>query len=219
MFIKTWLRNASLRIAYLVSAFFFVLLLFSSCSKDDYYLFSDDFWTEYAQEQRGLMTKTSPEPQIQTLSYPTVSQISNSSVVLEQMNRAWLNMKNSCTRDGRREYGFWIYYNHTESKFWCGDIVEGPLRAYTEGTPASVNLGPYENNFQVCGFFHTHTSLEMAPRNYSRTTGPSQADIDFANRQKIPGLLYDYSAQTIRSGDSRNAAYSLYTFGPNKRTL
>lgn len=219
MFTTTMSEDTMLRKKYSVSVLLLLLSLFCSCSKEDYYLFNDDFWTDYALEQRSLMTKTSPEPPIQTLSYPTVTQISNSTVVIDQMNAAWSRMKNSCSNTGRKEYGFWIYYNHTESKFWCGDIVEGPLQGYSTNTAASVHLGPCENNLQVCGFFHTHTSLEMAPRGLTRKTGPSQTDTDFANGQKIPGLLYDYSAQIIRSGDSRNAQHQLYTFGPNQRTF
>lgn len=88
MFTTTMSEDTMLRKKYSVSVLLLLLSLFCSCSKEDYYLFNDDFWTDYALEQRSLMTKTSPEPPIQTLSYPTVTQISNSTVVIDQMNAA-----------------------------------------------------------------------------------------------------------------------------------
>lgn len=191
----------------------FVVL--SSCSVDDYYLFDDENWVNI-NVPRSRLTKSNPEPQ-PNYSYPTVSEIASSSVVQEQMNNAWGMMKSSCSSSGRREYAFWIYYHHANNTFWCGEIKEGDLFGYTVGQGASVSMPRNVNDNEVCAFFHTHTSLEFAPSGLSRETGYSDGDESYANAAGVPGLLYDYSASVIYSGDSRNNSYQLYTFGPSQR--
>lgn len=205
-----------MKIKVLLFLFGIGLIFLSSCSDEDHYLFGDENW-EDIKIPRSRITKSSPEPP-PNYSYPTVSQISSSPIVQNQMNDAWEMMKSSCSPSGRREYAFWIYYHHANNSFWCGEIKEGDLCYYTDGEGASVSMPQNVNNIEACAFFHTHTSLEFAPSGMSRTTGPSPNDLLYANKSGgLPGLLYDYSDSSIISGDSRNNSFKLYTFGPSQR--
>lgn len=193
-------------------------MTFSNCSKDGY-LFDDEFWVDNCEMSRQRMTKSNPEPgNGQSNDYPSVDVIKSSTVVQTKMGEAWSNMKNSCSQTGRREYGFWIYYNKDNSSFWCGDMLSGEETGYQVGTGASISFPPPTNNQQACAFFHCHTSLHFAPEGLSRVTGPSTSDTNVANSWGCPGLLYDYSASEIYSGHSLDDSYSLYTFGPSSRT-
>ena len=150
-------------------------------------------------------------------SFPSVSDIVSSSVVQTAMENAWNLMKQNTTPSGRSEYGFYVYYNHANGTYYVGNTVAGTVTSGCAGTNASISLGPVTNNLQVCAFFHCHTALTYCPSNTSRQTGPSTSDINYANSQQLPGILYDYSASSIWGGHSKDDAYKYYTFGPNKR--
>lgn len=190
-------------------------MVFSGCYQDTFYLFDDELWPENIEMSRSRVMRLDPEP---PSNYPSVNEIKNSSVVIAQMDSAWTMMKNSCSPSGRREYGFWVYYTHSTSTYWCGEIEAGPLTGYQEGTGASISLSVPTDNLEVCAFFHTHTSLHYATSG-SRVTGPSPGDLSTANSYKAPGLLYDYSAYSISAGHSLEDDYQLYTFGPDSRIL
>ena len=174
-----------------------------SCSQDG----------EYMDSETGTLTRAVNG----VYTFPPVSEITNSSVVKTQMNKAWELMKSNASSSSRSEYGFYIYYNHNSKSYYCGDIVAGPVTSGCEGTNASISLGKVTNNIDVCAFFHCHTTLQYCPADNSRKTGPSSSDLNFANSNNLPGILYDYSASTIYGGQSKNSTYKVYTFGPNKR--
>lgn len=149
--------------------------------------------------------------------YPSVNDIIKDSGVKSAMESAWSSMKNNASKSGRKEYGFFIYYDIDKNSYWCGSIVEGGNVSGCEGTNASINLGRVDDNLRVCAFFHCHTTLEYCPPTVSRTTGPSGSDESYAKKYGIPGILYDYSVRTLVGGTSKDASYSLRTFGPDKR--
>lgn len=149
--------------------------------------------------------------------YPSVNDIIRDSGVKSAMESAWSSMKNSASEKGRKEYGFFIYYDMDKKSYWCGSIVEGGSVSGCEGTNASINLGRVDDNLRVCAFFHCHTTLEYCPPTVSRTTGPSGSDESYASKYGIPGILYDYSVRTLVGGTSKNDPYTTTTFGPDKR--
>lgn len=188
-------------------------LLSSSCVKSDLFEFYD-----VTELQHNLpRIKNTKEGNFNPYScFPTLDELAASSVVAAKMNTAWQMTLDACTQNGRREYGFYIYYS-TNNVIYCGDIIEGP--EITGTSAAYIELGPNANNQEVCGFFHTHTSLEFFPAGHSRSTGPSESDINRANYDHLPGLLYDYSSSVIKSGQPKTSNYELYSFGPNRRYL
>lgn len=149
--------------------------------------------------------------------YPTVDEIKSNSTVKAAMESAWDMMKNNASSSGRKEYGFFIYYDMDKKTYWCGSMIEGGNVSGCEGTNASINLGIPEEDLRLCAFFHCHTTLEYCPPTVSRSTGPSGSDENYANKWGIPGILYDYSVSTLVGGTSKDASYGAITFGPNKR--
>lgn len=151
--------------------------------------------------------------------YPHVYEIIADETVIKNMELAWEMMKESASGNGRREFGFYIYYDDRFKKYECGIIRGGPVITGGEGTHASLCLGGAANNRTVCAFFHCHTTLQFCSSDVSRITGPSSSDIDFAYNQGLPGILYDYSVNNLIGGTCRDAPYKIYTFGPAQRTF
>ena len=171
-------------------------------------------------EDRPVMTRATMAKQASLQQdYPSVKNIIADPTVKAGMEAAWSQMKSSASSAGRSEYGFYIYYDSNSKKYTCGSMVKGPTISGCEGTNANVSLGKVTNNITVCAFFHCHTTLEYCPSTVSRTTGPSSADISFAKRNKLPGILYDYKVRTLVGGTKATANYKVYTFGPTKRTF
>lgn len=121
------------------------------------------------------------------------------------------------SEEGRREVGFYIYYDFVTKKFSVGETVYGPYVKYGIGTSASISLGPAKDNMTVCAFFHTHTPLTFCPSDATRSTGPSDEDRQFANSNGLPGILYDYAKPWIESGHSLTDPAKIYTFGVTRR--
>lgn len=152
--------------------------------------------------------------------FPNLSRIKIDPAVISTMNSAWNKMKQNASSNGRREYGFYIYYDEANDRLYCGKLQEGPNISGCANTNATLNLQPDDPatfNLKVCAAFHCHTTLTYCPSSTSRVTGPSQADIDWANTRNIPGLIYDYSTSKITGGHNINSSYKLYTFGVNQR--
>lgn len=147
--------------------------------------------------------------------FPSVSDIRNNGTVSSAMNRLWNQTKNSANKNGRREFGFYIYYNKNTGLLSVGPDIYGPLVSGCIGTNASIYPGRPSDNTTVCAFFHTHTPLTYCTDGY-RVVGPSPADQSFASSNNLPCLLYDYSSN-INAGHNLNAPARIYTFGPNRR--
>lgn len=115
----------------------------------------------------------------------------------------------------RREVGFYIYYVKDTQKFWVGDLVIGPEVGYDDY--ASMSLGVPSNSSQVCGFFHCHTPY-YGPT--GRSTGPSEADIEAAEKSGLPGIVYDYPIQFMTAQywfEYDNMLPEAFVFGPERR--
>ena len=151
--------------------------------------------------------------------FPDVNMILQSQVVRGAMEEAWGYMKMQvASGTGRKEYGFYIYYKHETGQYYVGPRMEGPLEVGCGGSSASIHLGPVTNNLEVCAFFHCHTSIAGCPYGNWRSTGPSAADLYYANAYNLPGILYDYEESTIQAGiHSTSDSYQAYTFGPSFR--
>ncbi len=149
--------------------------------------------------------------------YPNVSEIIGQTVVKNKMDEAWKLMKDNASSASRSEYGFYIYKSQSTGEYYVGNIVKGPAITGCAGTNASISLGKVTSNIDVCAFFHCHTTLYYCPETTSRTTGPSQSDINFANNNNLPGILRDYKASEIYGGHSKDDSYKDVTFGPKQR--
>ena len=113
------------------------------------------------------------------------------------------------------EYGFYIYYDKATSTITCSNLVKGPDVSYTD--TASVDLTNPEFPDLLCAKFHTHPPLEACTTPCYRQTGPSDLDLALSKRDKIPGLVEDYSASSINYEDSKNASHTTYQIRPPKR--
>lgn len=190
-----------------------------SCVNLEYYELDDN---EHLFEQNRLFPrfKTKGENNSVIMAYPNVDSIMNSSVVIAKMDDAWNRMINSCTVDGRREFGFWICYDHENHTIWCCEMDSGPMVPYPDGGYVNLReLKTAKQRIQACAFFHTHTSFHLAQTSYSRTTGPSTDDNNLANNVfKVPGILYDYPLPNISGGHPVGKQHTIYKFGPDKRS-
>ncbi len=86
-----------------------------------------------------------------------------------------------------------------------------------------VNLStPAANSSQGVKYavssFHTHPPLTYCPPNYSRATGPSNADINADIVDNVAGIVYDYTAAQIVSGHQKNDAAGTHR-SRNQRSL
>ena len=188
----------------LISSFCMLCIGFSSCSNEN---------DEFVQDNKEMNTRSVKA--IHT--FPNVSRIKTDPDVVKKMNEAWEEMKNYAGKGKRREYGFYIYYDESSDKIHCGKMQMGDNIPNCEGTHASIELKPdypaLEFQNTVCAHFHCHTTLQYCPSYVSRETGPSIGDINFANSQQLPGILYDYEDAKIYGGDSKDKKYKMQTFG------
>lgn len=184
-----------------------LLLAVESCSNEDVFSLNE--------QQRTELPATRAVHK-----FPNISRIQSDKNVVSMMNSAWNNMKNSASSSGRKEYGFYIYYDESKDLITCGKMQVGPNIAGCAGTNGTLNLtpdNPATFNLTVCAAFHCHTTLAFCPAPDSRVTGPSQSDKDWVNARKISGLVYDYSKATIYGGHNKNDAVKLYTIGVSQR--
>lgn len=188
------------------------IIMISSCSYDLELTPTDDVLTTNELLEGQLLRSTEYR-------YPYIDEIISDETVIHNMEIAWNMMKDSASGNGRREFGFYIYYDDRFKKFECGIIRGGPVITGGEGTHASLCLGGAANNRTVCAFFHCHTTLQFCTSDVSRVTGPSSSDIGFAYNNGLPGILYDYSVNNLIGGTCRDAPYKIYTFGPAQRTF
>lgn len=152
-----------------------------------------------------------------TYSYPSVDSIKSAPAVINQANRAWNMMLENSSANGRTEYGFYIYYNHSTKNIYCGEIVSGAFISGCAGTNGSISLGSNTNNLEVCVFYHCHTTLQYCPIDTFRQTGPSAPDISWANTHGILGLVDDYNVKILEGGMPKEASHSIKTIGPSRR--
>lgn len=186
-------------------------LLFVSCSQEDEY-YENEMYTL----AENLKTRY-PEQEILIYKYPTITEIMNSSAVQETAEDAWEDMTENASQSGRTEYGFYIYYKHSTREIYCGEIVAGSTIPGCEDTNGEISLGSNSNNLEVCAFYHCHTTLFFCPPTCSRKTGPSSSDLSWAASQGIPGLVDDYSVETLWGGTPIKSPHHMRTIGPTQR--
>ena len=170
-----------------------------------------------------------------TVQYPTVTTIQNNPTVRSAMSATWAQTKAAADRNGRQEFGFWIYANTIGGSvtFETGMTQSGP-RVGCDGHP-TINPGVSTLNITLfnplvggtfpVAHFHTHTPLSFCPNSDTRyPVGPSPADISWAASRGVPGLVYDYVGTNmgggrigIRGGHDINAPARVWTFGPQSR--
>ncbi|MDD2478963.1 MAG: hypothetical protein PHS31_03630 [Victivallaceae bacterium] len=173
---------------------------------------------------------TTPEKDM-TVGFPTHAQIIADSVVGLRMSSEWQATLDDCTAvpNRYRERGFWVVLNTSTNKYEISNVSLGEW-----GTPpggVSINLAarpgvnlstPAANSSQGVKYavssFHTHPPLTYCPPNYSRATGPSNADINADIVDNVAGIVYDYTAAQIVSGHQKNDAAGTHR-SRNQRSL
>lgn len=179
-----------------------------SCSGEDF----DEPWQGPELETKAIKTRSGNEV---TYTFPHRDDIAKSQAVIEKMDQAWSMTLQNATSTHRKEYGFYIYVDHSTGTLTCGPIVSGDNVSC--GETGTITLGHVSNGSTVCACFHTHTPLDSCSTTCSRETGSSGDDEDFAVSSGIPGLLYDYRRPRISNYTPRTVSKKLYKFGPKKR--
>ncbi|WP_305152375.1 hypothetical protein [uncultured Duncaniella sp.] len=124
--------------------------------------------------------------------YPHVYDIVNNIKVDNEMCKAWDRMLSYANDMSRREIGFYIYYS--DGYYWFSEWFYGPNTSYESEKSPIVKYGDVENENALCAFFHCHTPYYGVG---SRGTGPSEKDIEAAQLLGVPGILYDYNAESV----------------------
>ena len=146
-----------------------------SCSGEDF----EEPWTEQEFKTKAPRTRSGNEV---TYTFPTREQIKQSQTVIDGMEQAWSNTLASLTSTSRKEYGFYIYVNHSTHALSCGPLFSGPEVDCDHN--AHIHFGETDNKYTACGMFHTHTSLDSCSADKFRLTGATTADNNAANSKK-----------------------------------
>lgn len=169
-----------------------------------------------------------------TVRFPSYSDITGDSTVSGACDAAWTQTKNATTETSRREQAFWVRLDTSGSgTYSVTATIVGPTRTNTQGAsvqplpkPADTDNG--DSRVYTVACFHTHTPMthrfppdydaETDTPKWSRTVGPSGADVTFHNHAsvRVPGIVYDYSANVL-SGHDINDPAQLYHCGPTRR--
>ncbi len=190
-------------------------IIIGACSGDDDY---DDYAGKELQTRAdGAMQRSGEGGIVRVDSFPTVYEIASNSVVIAKMNKVWQQTIDYASPQGRREYGFYIFYDKSTNLYSFSDVIEGPIIANCE-ISASINWPSLRDGSKLCALFHTHTSLQYCDGNLKRNTGASHRDSISINAGWLPGLIYDYSGQSIISGQLKNSPHELYKYGVFRRT-
>lgn len=159
---------------------------------------------------------------------PSISTILNNTNVQAQKTKAVENMKADLEK-GRREYGFWIFYNSKDKKIYTGNMKSGPLK--TDKTSASIQPGskaPSDNGNHIpttstaIAFFHTHTAMTNLETGQGRKVGISTGDYNYAKSYNVIMIVEDYVGihneklghNIIMSGHNANDEMKTYIYEP-----
>ena len=189
------------------------ITIYGSCSADEDY----DYYSRQELSTRAEREmRSGNEGHGTEHDFPTIVQIKQSSAVQLKRQEAWdstLAHANSLTGC---EYGFYIYNDKATSTITCSNLVKGPDVSYTD--TASVDLTNPEFPDLLCAKFHTHPPLEACTTPCYRQTGPSDLDLALSKRDKIPGLVEDYSGDIIGNGHPKNSSHETdYIYPPHRR--
>lgn len=118
---------------------------------------------------------------------PELERIANDPGVRAEINKSWNNSNPHGPGASKKEQGFWVV---KDSKTGALTVQQFP----SNGTRDSLMPGPVPNG--AVAFFHTHPNT--AAEGY--TSGPSPADVRFANAKGVPGIIQSHDG--------------MYYFGP-----
>lgn len=163
--------------------------------------------------------------------YYKAENIMNDASVKTSMKAMFKNVKNDASNlTGRRERGFWVYYDAKSQKYYVGNEKSGQYVKGGTGTNGSVSPGnplPRNNGDHIPAtavpvtFVHTHTPLTYEG-DCRREVGFSQSDIDYANANNIEIILIDYigtfeeGRYYIYGGHDIDAPTKEYIYTPTK---
>lgn len=141
--------------------------------------------------------------------YRDIGNITADEIVKSAMNTMMTNVKKDASAEnGRRERGFWVFYDEATGKYYAGVEKIGPY-AQGEGTHGSVTAGsahPLHNGSHIpstaipVAFAHGHTPLTFEDAGLSRPAGLSDADRDWSRDNNLPIIAIDYVGQPDDNG-------------------
>lgn len=189
-----------------------IIVMMTSCVQGDYYdFYEDDDLTLFVGRRKNKSEFSGVDYTIG----PSVNEIISDNRVRQKMNIAWNSMLQSCNENGRKEYGFRIYYkrNNGDCIYSFSDLVSGEFLPWHSGAQTTINLSGYNkmNGAVLCAVFHVHTSYHSAPSNSKRKTGLSGEDS--ASVTLFPTIILDYSDNEIHGGMSESDPI-IYSYDP-----
>ncbi|MDR1716606.1 MAG: hypothetical protein LBS20_12255 [Prevotella sp.] len=163
--------------------------------------------------------------------YAKAANIAKDPTVKKAMENAWKNARADASPEkGRRERGFWIFYDKGTKKYYTGNEKTGNWVKGGIGTNGSVTPGssqPSQNGSHIpktatpISFFHTHTPLTYESPDVARAVGFSDRDIEYATTHEIEIILWDYKGTLeddgkwyIRGGHDVNDPGDIYIYVP-----
>jgi hypothetical protein len=169
-------------------------------------------------------------PQNLAVRFPSYGKVVSDPRVQAFTAAAWQRTLNRAKPASRREEGFWIGINTCKGRYGQTASVLGPLVGPNQ--TGSVVLGnrppdkPLAPRLTGCAVyiivsFHTHTPTRYRP--FARAVGPSAADGRVDAADDVIGIVYDYVANPLASGNvpahyPLNSPARLYRSGPLRRS-
>lgn len=157
--------------------------------------------------------------------FPSYRQIVADVAVQTATDAAWQSTEAAANAAGRREEGFWIRLNTSNSQYSFTNHFTGPTVGPGTGASAAPGAKPADTaspsgGTYTVGLFHTHTPTAFRP--VGRGVGPSGADENFHNSNDVVGVVYDYRASppgsgNIPAGHPIGSPAKRYHSGPNRR--
>lgn len=143
--------------------------------------------------------------------FPIWSEIAAEKTVKRFTDASWAETLRLTTPTTRRELGYWIWldtcgrvrYGHTPTELGRPTGVDDAASLGLSRRPRDQPENPPGTG---CGKyfvanFHTHTpTTHLHKPGFGRDVGPSTNDERFANRDEVPGFVYDYRASRPGSG-------------------
>jgi hypothetical protein len=165
--------------------------------------------------------------------FPTFSEIVADPGVMAQTQAAWGEtlLFSRGHRSLVREEGFYILLHTDTGEYEFTPTVYGHAFAPTaKGVGVTLPPPPADTpgNLYTVALFHTHVAVKDLSERLGQTVGPSTADNTTANRDQLPGLVFDYVATHelhrrgkiipyVSGGTSFNAPAMIYPSGPDQR--
>ncbi|MFP4674066.1 MAG: hypothetical protein ACLFO5_05700 [Opitutales bacterium] len=194
-------------------------------------------------KQGGIAYTLDEEDERQVVvEFPDWVAISDASEVDSKFQTLWQTTKNDATDGARREHGAWVLLNTDSGEYGFDDWPPGEWADNDEFaaiTPSSkpdddpVDPNPLDEPTYLVAAFHTHppatyqTDSDGNQAGLWQAIGPSPADDNFHNTNKLPGIVYDYTATgtdplgrpAIPFGHPKNSDAQLFHSGDYTKRL